>query len=579
MSNLNSRKQILIQISTRSIIISSVRPYSILHRSEFELSRIPAEWIQQIGELGAEAQERLDLGALKGLPAIVLYQSPTLTCHVSCLTTSNRVQAERAARLACSVSTHHGLSDSVNNAVLLGTDRHEGADRCHLMAAADRVDIVEALSALVESLGLRVEAIVPVEGVITSTVIGAALDSGGEVFGCLYIGQTYSCLVVSKDGELLLFRQVGITTEQLVEAMTLPIVLDAESGRTIELEHAEAEQIICAFGVPQRDDVIDEARGIFGYHVLSAIQSHLQRAAVEIKQSLRFGLPGEVRESLHLRATGTGRYIPQLTEALATLLDVDLIRDAIEATIQVSSHAPLDARILAESEDEHSGSDRATQNTSANRAIRLNLIPPTVHRRHFESRFRRGLWFGLAAGLAILVADGAQFSARARKSAVQLAVLEQQRDQQIEARSNRDEMIALNSDLADLEQAVRQYGRDVVDWAAVLVEFSRIEGNGEIRLASIRTDRSTENATTEYQIEIDAYALGSDDQGQIRRCAQSLASSPLFREVRIGDVEPGELFGTPMRRFTLEIALQPFEVVDPKESASLSSVVGSTEER
>jgi len=579
MSKLTSRKQIVIQISTRSIVILSVRPHSILHRSEFEQSRNPADWIQQIGELAAEAQERLNLNEIKGLPAIVLYQSPALACHVSCLTTSNRIQAERAARLACSVSNHHGASDSVNNAVLLGNDRHEGADRCHLLAAADRVDIVEALAALVESLGLCVEAIVPIEGVITSTVIGAALHSDGGVFGCLHIGRTYSCLAVSSDRELLLFRQVGFTTEQLVEAMTLPIVLDAESGKTIELEHAEAERIICTFGVPERDDVIDKARGIFGYHVLSAIQSHLQRAAVEIKQSLRFGLPDEVRESLHLRDSGTGRYIPHLTDTFARLLDVDLTRDAIESTIEFYSHAPLDVRILAEWEDEHSRSGRATQNRSANRAIRLNLIPPTVRRRHFESRFRRGLWLGLAAGLAILVADGMQFSARAKKSANQLTVLERQRDQQITARSNRDEVIALNSDLADLEHTVRKYGREIVDWAAVLVELSRIEGNGEIRLASIRSDRSTESATAEYQIEIDAYALGSDEQGQIRRCAQSLENSPLFREVRIGDVEPGELFGDTMRRFTLEIALQPFEITVSKERASLSSVIGSTEER
>jgi len=568
MAHSSAGHQFVIQISPRSIVISIAEPMSLLHRVEVELPREKNEWIGKISELAEEIQPLVQHAVTKGSRALILYQSPTLVSQVSCLNIANRIQAQRAACLACAVTTHSGPRQTIERAAVVGTDELDGETRSHVVAAADHTDVAEAVAEFAMHLGFEVEAIVPREMYTTANIMRWALEAESEMYGILHIGRTFSCLAVSQNGVLRLFRQVGFVTQQLVDALVLPIVINAETGQTVVLEHEEAEALICKWGIPDRDDVVDEERGLRGFHILSAIQSHLQRAAVEIKQSIRFGLPEEVRASLSLRINGAGSSLPNLQKSLSELLDIPLTEDHEHGCMGISSHSPIDELRCTLLKEQGSSSEQDEQFAAS---IQLNMLPPSIRRRRFESRFRKGLWVGLAAGLLIVFGDAMMLRHRAAETTETLNALRADKEQLVVASSQRNQVIELNGAMKKIESEIAEYGRDATIWSSVLEELSSASDK-DIRLSNISASTNIEGDHIRPQMQLEGYAFGANNGGQIRRYVNRLRRSPMFKKVVMGDVSPGELEGRTMRTFHLDIELTAFDTDTIDTTVSLSSV-------
>ncbi|MAE65415.1 MAG: hypothetical protein CMJ18_14185 [Phycisphaeraceae bacterium] len=116
---------------------------------------------------------------LEGRTAVVLYRSPTTTCQLSSVASSSRRHGIAAARMAAQGSIRFGRDDTVIDAAHIGRDSKRQDARIHFVTAADRCDATEAISSLVESAGLIVDSILPLEGIVIHHLVQRAIRHGG----------------------------------------------------------------------------------------------------------------------------------------------------------------------------------------------------------------------------------------------------------------------------------------------------------------------------------------------------------------------------------------------------------------
>ena len=130
--------------------------------------------------------------------------------------------------------------------------------------------------------------------------------------------------------------------------------------------------------------------------------------------------------------------------------------------------------------------------------------------------------------------------------------------------------------MTQVEGEIAEYGRDATVWSAVLEELSQASDE-EIRLTGISADTTINNGKISPNLQIDGFAFGASDGGQIHRYVDRLRRSPMFRDVVMGDVSPSQMEGKPMRHFHLDIKITPFdpEIIDT--TVSLSSATDTND--
>jgi Tfp pilus assembly protein PilN len=353
----------------------------------------PSAWAGAVEGAGPALGALVEQAGVRGATVCVVYASPTDTAGVFAYPLAQRVPASGAEALAsvrelAKLPPDQGAGDWQ----VLHVDPHaegdrDGGARRHVLAAVDTDAACEQIERLVEGAGLQVGQSVPEQALTLLDAVDAVLS--GDERGTrivVRLGERASVLAASTDGRLRVVRPLSVGLSHLVEAIARRVraaVGEGLGGAAPESAGEEpALRLLQTHGIPDPDQVIDPARGLSGQTLLPLLMPVLQHLALEVRQTLRFGLSDAERAAARITLTGPGAGVPGLDGVLGRLLG---------GTTPVASAAP---------DGPGRGPRRPDLGWRAIPVCRVNLRSRRAEARLTAQRVRTGLTVGTLAALA-----------------------------------------------------------------------------------------------------------------------------------------------------------------------------------
>jgi len=488
------------------------------------------------------------LAGIPGHPtgAAVLYIGPDTYNEVFSCPSHGR-EAHAAALLALADQLSYVPSEGPHGVWVLGRDQQGLPIQTHMLLAAERAGAAEAITEWLRRAGLEPVAQVPLEATQIARLIERALQLPTEgVHVAVWIGSHRSSLAVVANGRLAVSRRIELGIENLVAALIAADETNDARGTDDRLMPDRARELLFACGISDADDTIDRGRGLKGRHVLPVLQPVLQRFAVAIKQSLRFGVEEKDRRTGSLVVLGPGSGIARLGEILAHQTELTL------ATFDqpAGDLTDLGAALVATPE-------------------RLNLLPESVVGQRRRSGVRRALLAGAAAALAVCGIDAAMTVRSISATREQFAALRGQIEETQQRLEQRD---ALAADSVAIDRTLR--GVDVVmgiepRWGAWLLELAVLTPP-TVRLVDVGltgsppatgAGRKTNDASG-ARVRLVGYLFaeagdGSADGLDMASFASALERSPMVESVSLGETRRTTVDQRDALQFTVTVSLTP----------------------
>lgn len=461
-----------------------------------------------------------------GSEAVVVYEAASVLAAVlSCPLSAGAEGAASAARLALSETAGFILNDEASDLEPLDPDRSGAAEaRRHTLAVADRGDHVRALSEWARTLGLRPVALVPAAAVVLARTT-RAVRAGQGLQARLWVDQSGSVLAAGSEAGLRFVRSLNLGMTALADAMTRPIRLRG-SDQTVQLTRAEAWGLLEEFGIPSADQVLDAPRGLDGAAVLPLLQPVLQRLAVDLKQSLRFGLNEGERLGAMVVLDGPGARLNRLAEVLGQLSGVVVKRG------EEIGAEPLWDEL-----------ERLT----------LNLLPGHLQQEVTAERARWSMRVGLAAAMALMGLYGGHAALvlrgeRAAKSGASSELAQLEERNRLTARAEEASRLE-----REMERRLSVELGESVPSSRVLAVLAEAVPAG-IALTSINLRGEGESGPTgTLSGVIDTREAGDFSEALQRLCA-ALKAVPIVRSTQVGAVRREAGTGD-VRQFELTLGL------------------------
>ncbi|MHC4975912.1 MAG: PilN domain-containing protein [Planctomycetota bacterium] len=477
---------------------------------------------------------------LEGTPVRmhVVYMSPHATSDIVSFPTGARAD-QSAVTLAAHDVLHIDSADQPLSVqpLVMDSDARDDAQR-HLLVSTDHDEHTEAVVGLVHSVGCRMGNIQPMHAYVLRHTTPTRLGDGEQqVQARITIGEHTTTLSVFDSERLYLVRTIEIGLYQLIEMIVRQLRVEGQSN---EEARRDAWGFLLARGVPMAFDTIDEQRGIMGRDLLPMIQPVLQRIFVEIKQSLRFGVPRESLEGARITISGPGALVPRLGELLDEHLDLgvecettsdrDLTGDNLERALSmVTTH----------------GCARPESTLTSTQRVRTLTL----------RRVRKGLVAGtLAASLAVLVNTSFQYM-DARDSLARIDSLEPQLSSIKEARFQFEQAGELHQNMEAMRASLDQFLDARPSWSVFLhmlsgsvpptIQLTEIRGETQGDVPGVRLEG------IEYQ---------SAESNAIQEFLRTLQASPLVDDVTLGGTHRTDTEQGDARQFSLTITLIPADL-------------------
>ncbi|MEM1331465.1 MAG: PilN domain-containing protein [Planctomycetota bacterium] len=465
----------------------------------------------------------VELG-VRGARAAVLYASPDVAAALVQVPVDESA-AEAAVELEMAEQVSFSLLGNCFDQLQLGTDRDgNGEAVTTALAIADADEHVRTIEAWLSRNGLTPSTVTPasVPGWLELWErVGAS--TGDEPTAFAYFGSDRLLIVGGVDGKLVFSRAVPIGEDHLFAAAL------SECG-----DDATLEAVAGAFhkdGIPGREP----GTGLTAHAgVLPAIQPVLQRFAVELRQTLRFGFgePGRARATITL--LGPAAQIPGFAQTLSGQLEVPVTAAGDAASLNAGGLIP-------------SG--------EASLMIELGSTPPVVRSSEMQAcgllkKIRTGLRIGTAAAAAIVALSffgaktelGASESARTAATArLDRLVVEDERWATAAARA--DQIAGVKRDLWEA------FGNDV-HWHGVLAAISRATP-ADVRFTELRGETGGDGAFLRMR----GIAETQSGASAVSALAEALEASPLVDEVSIESTRRAVREGSEVIRFETRVTL------------------------
>lgn len=494
---------------------------SPVHTVTFDESIWEGAWKEGLRPLDAALREAL--GALGGdattHPTIGFYHSPTAVADVFTFPGGGRASAE-AALLALGESAGFPLDENPHDHCLLKTDpATTGADgttldkQAHRLIAADTDEGASAVTSWLERAGLRVKAIAPISAAHIKTLIDEA--SGTDHTGAtimLRVGEHRSQLAASIGGRLRLVRHVSLDLQTLTQALTLPMTVRSAAGPSeARLSRDEARAMLFRAGIPGKDKVIDESRGLTGAAALPLLQPVLQRAIVEMRQSLRFGLEEQEREGARLVVIGPGSAVPNLGEMLGALLSLKAEPPA----------CPGEHRTDLEDAGAHAST------------LGINLLPRGAVVTQGVRRVRMALVAGAACAAAYAGIDAAVTWHQTRELAGEIESLREPTERAREYLEKREKAAERDKRMSRLRRAIDGALGEAAPWSAWMEDLATLTPRS-VKLRDITMTADSGAAKCEVRGEISPDETGRAEIGPF---VSALEKSVLVSNVSLGGTQ------------------------------------------
>ncbi len=434
-----------------------------------------------------------------------------------------------AARLALEAAASFPINE--NGAALLPLHRDHATDapQSHTLAVADTAHTLRTLSAWLTRADLTVRRITPSIAHTIAHTLELALAQPADSAPAVLLLAEHDAIVLAADpktSSIHFVRQIPVGLEAFLAPLTRTISR-GPGQPTVTLSRDQARDYLRRVGLPMHDDALDPVTSLAPRETLPLLQPPLQRLAVEIKQSLRFGLNDDTRNDAVLVVGGLAPSIPNLEGFLGKL-------------------ASVTSRELPDAEQRFTDPIRRLIGAPL---PYLALRTPEAGARAASKRLARALYAGSAAASLLLLADAAITDHAVTRLHQSLADAESQASSIVLPDASQEER--------DLAEAVALAARDIAetdavraDWPAFLAELSR-KLPPDVRVLSFSGSAEEEIvATVETTVADTAPA-----QSPLRDTIATLQASPLVRQIDLGptlrDPETGLL------RVSLHVALWP----------------------
>lgn len=496
-----------------------------------------------IGELG-----------LRGARACVIYDSPFGSSQVvSCPKAVGLRNAEPAALLALTTS----VDITSESLCLTCAGIHEdgpyglGGDRgpqLHVMASADEEDTIGMVFGMCSRAGLIVERVVPAEAAGLSQAISIAIGaSGAGPIAVLWLGRHHAALAAAEADVLALARGVSIGLATLAQSLTREIRPRAADPHAppLMLSDVQAWEVLRSVGVPTEDAPIPGFPEVSASALLPLLQPALQRLSVEVKQSLRFGLPDRARARVRLLLAGPGAEIPGLGQAIANHVGCSLFQASAHPDAQ--SSASIDPRRIP---------------------AEFNLLPRAIRDAHLAKRLRTLILAGACVALSAIAGEYLWTRHLVSQHAGTLAKLNQNRALVDQAMLARDDALARQHTLDSLRQSIRAHAGDAPDVAAFLALLASATPD-DAALRSIDLTSASASASLNGFVPIQP---NIDPAQVIHDFVERLAASPLVASARLAASARAAGPQGDCQNFTIDltlIALPPAALTPPSNLAAL----------
>ena len=514
---------------------------------------LPADataWAKAVRVIGSTLKDAVRELDVDGAGARILYRSPSQSVDLASFNVRTSSQARAAAILPAAASLPYSATAAIVDAVVVGRDAQGSERRWHVVAAAERIDILRAIIEMTESAGLTFNTAVPLDAAILATVVRRALNWAGPQHGWLHFGTYSSFFILGGEGRVRFERSIGLGTETIVQALARPIRVPDEEPITLDRKTARA--IFYEHGIPETDEVLSDSTKLTRRHIMPQIQPVLQRYVVEIRQSLRFGLSDDEKKPIEIAVSGPGSAIHGLTELIAGELKLTFTADPGNAGFDFTSPAAAGSEFLEALDD-------------CRFLDQLNLQPRDAAARRQAGRLRRWLWTGASVAMVVIAFDSVQIGFRLAAARERAVTIEAAAVEAAAVQATHDKIVAAIGAMRTLEKTIATELGTRIDLGAILHELSRLTP-GSIKLNSLRLTREKERFTALLfgrAIQIDQ----KTGQTEVERFIAALKASPLFQDASLRNVE---------RRFFVEGSGERFEASFEAVAAPDPDVSGVT---
>lgn len=466
------------------------------------------------------------LGVGKNTRTSVLYGSPGSVTVVRSAPTTGDAGVD-AARLEVVENVVNSGLEYISCATRL--DHDEGAN---VLVSADRDLNAQTVFAWLSRAGCRLEALVPMRAIALRKVIRDVTSREDDGTVTCYLGERTTVIASGGGGVLSSVRSIDFGFSLLVEAFARGLRQDVEEGGSADvcMNHAEARERLFAVGLPTgAGSGVEVSRS-----VLPLLQPVLQRYCIEIKQTIRFGMPEEGSGNRTLRLVGPGAAIRGFVDPLSQSIDNEVHVDPSWAKFDpdsVCSDQSLEQDFIQDDVPE------------------LRLTPRIVREQNASRQITAGIRAGvLCAGLALAAEGGIIYSKKADVSR-SVSASEPSLASVREHRSQCEQAGAMAVSFESASELTLEHMEHRPDWYALLGELASVGGDS-ISMAEIRVFR--EDARVQVAV-VGRARLGAEHGNALGDLTEKLRASPLFRDVQLGSTSLVESGGQRSRRFELRL--------------------------
>ncbi len=523
-------KRLIIDLSPSRLALAIVQRSRIVraHEEHLDPASWDAAWTGRLESLDAPLASALRAIKVDGRAhAQLTYRADSVVAEVYSSPAQPRAALD-AARLALEAAAPFPLDENASSLVHLHRDADPANAQSHILALADSAGTLRTLTEWLSRAGLSLTRATPSVAYTIHHALTTVLEQPRDQAAALLLMAGHEAVFVAASpgtSTLHFVRQIPVGFESFLAPLTRPIARPAPQP-TLQLTREQAADYLLRTGLPSLDADHDVQTTLTSREALPLLQPALQRLAVEIKQSLRFGLSDAVRQSATLVLAGRAIKIPNLEQRLADL------------TAATTRSLPANSATLA---------GGLTRTLTSNLSV-PGLATPEAVAKTASSRLVAALYAGSAAASLLLVADAAMLSRSV--DAARLAIDEAASQvSPLDIPDAAPEAREMASAIIRAAEAVAQSDSDRADWPALLADLS-------VRLPpSVRVHSVV--ATSDDLVAVVETVIASADPvtSPLQDAIAALRTSPLIRAVDLGPTARDSSSGT--LRASLRVSIWP----------------------
>lgn len=516
---MRSQCQVLVELTPEQVVLSLVNRGQA---GETRVARLTARVEGRIVTAVAtytEALSRLVMeSGSQDMRAMVLFTSPDAGAGVfSCARRAGEAAAERAALLALGEATSLDVVEEPHAVITLATDDRdaEGVPQVHKLGIAVADGELEAVSEIVEGAGLQFAGAMPSTGLGMLSAVSAAVPASADgVRILLHMGERDSTIVGATQGRMRFVRQAPIGLESLVEVLTRDPILDV-SDTPHRLTREEARALLFAQGIPLPGQGVEVTPKVQSKAVLPLLQSTLQRLALEVKQSTRFGLSEGDRAKAVLSISGVGAKVRRLESLIS---EMSGFSDLSEANSDADKKMPTDLQVWSDLPE-------------------LSLFPREVMKQRVARDLQRRFLVGAALAIAALGLTWGKMRYDIKSATDEIAVLATPHESETRSQLLADQVRAANIALAAAKDSLHAASPTRVRVQGLLLSLATASSR-QVRLTNVEVDANDGGGVARISGVVLSEA-GKDGAFMLGKFIDQLSGTPVVRNCKLASTRRG----------------------------------------